>query len=172
MYLFIKYKFSFLACIGLACIALLINSCKKDNSDTVHYFLVGEKWQLASVQRQTFVGDTLKKTDTLNTACDSIQKFQFNSDNTCTYENYHCIPQINTGTWQLVSDDLVLQTNLTVKDTLNGAIVTNAKAFAYAQIINLGQYSFVVQTGDVSSYYTSKTRRVITRYGFIHPTNN
>lgn len=149
----------------------MVNSCKKDSSDTVYYFLVAGKWKLASVQRQTFVGDTLKKTDTLNVNCDSTQFFQFNANNTCTYTNYHCITQVSTGTWQLVSDNLVLQANLSVKDTLNGAIVSNVKAFTNAQIINLGQYSFVVQTGDTNSYYTSKTRRVITRYGFIHPTN-
>lgn len=147
--------------------ALVINSCKKDNSDTVAYFLTAGSWQLVSVQTASFVGDTLKRTDTLNTTCSLNQIFQFKSDNSCTYANYHCITQNSGGQWQITPDELTLQTTLSVQDTLKGATVTT-KAFQNAQIINLGQYSLVLQTGDTSPYYTSKTPRKITRYGFVH----
>ncbi|RKR81745.1 hypothetical protein BDD43_1896 [Mucilaginibacter gracilis] len=150
---------------------MLVNSCKKDNSDTVAYFLTNGTWQLAAVQTQTFVGDTLKRTDTLNTNCGLNQLFKFNNNNSCTYSNYHCITQSSAGTWQLASNDLILQTTLAAQDTAKGVVVTKpASVFTNAQIINLGQYSFVLQTGDTSPYYTSKTRRVITRYAFVHCT--
>lgn len=152
---------------------LLVNACKKDNSDTVSYFLTSGTWTLASVTKQSFVGDTLKRTDTLNTNCTNLtQVFQFKPDNSCSYSNYHCIKQNSAGTWQLTSDNLILQTTLSAQDTAKGVIVVKpAAVFDNAQIVNLGQYSLVLQTGYTSSYYTSKTPRVITRYAFVHATN-
>jgi hypothetical protein len=168
--LIIKYKLYFFLVLGLISIALLINSCKKDNSDTVAYFLTIGSWQLASVQTQYFVGDTLKTTDTLNTTCNLSQNFQFKSDNSCTLTNYHCLTQTTNGKWQLSSDNLTLLVTMSAQDTLKGAIVT-VPVFQNSQIINLGSYSMVLQTGDTSPYYTSKSKRTITRYGFIHAIN-
>jgi len=156
--------------IGLLGMALMVNSCKKDNSDTVAYFLTNGNWQLASVQTQTFVGDTLKSTDTLNTTCTLNQNFIFKNDNTCTLTNYHCIADTSKGKWQLSSDNLTLFVTLSAKDTLKNTIVT-VPAFQNSQVINLGLYSLVLQTGYTSPYYTSKTKRSITRYGFIHAIN-
>ena len=157
--------------IGMAGIALLVNSCKKDNGDTVSYFLTNGTWQLASVQRTTYLGGTQLSTVTLDSLCNLSQTFKFTSDNACTYTNYHCISQNSTGKWQLGSDNLTLQTTLSAQDTAKGGTIVNVNAFGVAQIENLGQYSLVLNTGDISTYYTAKTTRVITRYGFVHPTN-
>ncbi|MEO6524046.1 MAG: hypothetical protein ABIN91_20345 [Mucilaginibacter sp.] len=172
MRFFKRYRLYVCASLLLAGIGLFSNSCKKDNSDTLSYFLTTGTWQLASVTRQTFVGDTLKTigTDTLNLTCNLTQTFKFNTDNSCTYINYHCINQSSKGTWALDIDNLNVQTTLSAQDTSKNTIVT-VKAFDNAQIETLGQYSLVLRTGYTSSYYTSKTKRVIVRYGFVHAVN-
>lgn len=169
VHMFIKRRFYFVMLLALTGMAFMVNSCKKDNSDTLSYFLTRGKWQLASVTRQTYVGDTLKTagTDTLNLTCTLTQTFQFNTDNSCTFVNYHCITQTSTGSFNLDINNLSLQTSMTAQDTSKAAIVT-VKAFDNAQIETLGQYSLVLKTGYTSTYYTSKTRRVIIRYGFVH----
>lgn len=146
---------------------MLINSCKKDNNGTLAYFLTNGTWTLASVQVFHYVGDTQGKTDTLNTTCNTIQRFTFNSDNSCAYQNYHCITQTSTGTWSIDNDNLMLNCNLSAQDTSKSAIVT-VKAFQNALIDNLGQYSLVLKTGDIQAAYKSNTVRTITRYGFVH----
>lgn len=148
----------------------MVNSCKKDNSDTVSYFLTSGKWTLADVTRETYVGDTLKRTDTLNLTCHNPQIFTFTTDNVCTLTGYHCIDQSSTGKWQINTDNLTLQTTLTVKDTSKRGII-DTTAFSLAKIDNLGRYSLVLKAGYISTYYTSKTPRVITRYGFVHSSN-
>lgn len=152
-----KYKFSLLLVFIITAIVLLSNSCKKDNNDQLSYFLTNGPWSLASQQVFHFVGDTLKRTDTINLAC--TQKVTFNKDNTSQYLNYNCTSNSGNGKWQLNTDNLTLQSPIIFgKDTL----------FNNAQIINLGQYSLVLQTGSTGAFYTSKTVRQITRYGFIH----
>jgi hypothetical protein len=164
---FKPYRLYFLFAFCLVVFAMLTNSCKKDNSDNVTYFLTAGTWRLASVTRISYVGDTLKKTDTLNLTCNTKQDFIFKSDNSCSYSNYHCITQTSAGKWSISSDNLSIQTTLTAQDTSKGTTV-NVNAFGTAQIENLGQYSLVLRTGYTSVYYTSKTARVIYRYGFIH----
>ncbi len=146
---------------------MLFNSCKKDSNDSVAYFLTYGTWTLASVQVFHYVGDTQGKTDTLNTTCNVKQTFTFNSNNTCTYTNYHCITQTPSGTWNIGDDNLTLSCNLSAQDTSKGATVT-VKAFQTALIDNLGQYSLVLKTGDIQAAYKSNTVRTITRYGFVH----
>jgi hypothetical protein len=162
-----KYKVCFFLFLGLAAVAMVINSCKKDKNDSVSYFLTNGTWTLASVQVFHYVGDTQGKTDTLNTSCTNTQKFTFNANNTCTYENYHCITQNSSGTWNIGDDELTLSCNLPAQDT-SKATTVNVKAFQTALIDNLGQYSLVLKTGDIQSYYKSTTVRTITRYGFVH----
>lgn len=171
MHLLTKHRLFIFLLLGAISTGVFINSCKKDNSDTVSYFLTSGTWQLASVTRQSFVGDTLKRVDTLNTKCDSTQRFIFTNDNKCRYSNYHCIPQKSAGTWSLSSDNLILQTTLMAQDTAKGIVTAPTSIFNPAQIINLGQYSLVLQTGSTSAFYTSKTVRVIVRYGFVHNIN-
>lgn len=152
-----KYKFFLLLLCGLGITTMLTNSCKKDNSDQLSYFLTNGTWSLASQMVFHYVGDTLKKTDTITLAC--TQKLVFNTNGTSQYQNYNCNNSSGSGNWNINQDNLTVQSPIIIgKDTL----------FKNAQIINLGQYSMVLQTGSISSYYTSKTVRQITRYGFIH----
>jgi len=146
---------------------MLFNSCKKDSSDSVAYFLTYGPWTLASVQVFHYVGDTQVKTDTLNTSCNVKQTFTFNSDNSCAYVNYHCITQNSSGNWNIGSDNLTLTCNLPAQDTSKNTTVP-VKAFQTALIDNLGQYSLVLKTGDIQTFYKSTTVRTITRYGFVH----
>lgn len=173
---FMKNKKIFLLTVAiLAITGLVINSCKKDNQNSVETLLTRGKWQLASVMVFNFVGSSqVGTTDTLNTNCDSTQIFTFNTNNTCSYTNFECIPQKTTGTWTLSSDQLTLISNMLCTDTLVGGKIDPAqsKPFQNTKIINLGQYSLVLQTGDVNTFYTSTTRRRIVQYGFVHQVAN
>lgn len=161
-----KYKVRFFALLGLIGVTLLVNSCKKDNGDTISYFLTNGTWTLASVTVSHYVGDTQGKTDTLNLSCGTTQTFTFNGGN-CNYTNYHCITQNTSGTWSIDQDNLILHCNMSAQDTSKATLVT-VKAFQNALIDNLGQYSLVLKTGDIQSYYKATTVRAITRYGFVH----
>lgn len=157
--------------LGLVGAALLVNSCKKDSGDSISYFLTNGTWTLASVTVSHYVGDTQGQTDTLNLTCGVTQTFSFNNSGNCNYANYHCITQNTSGTWSIDQDNLVLHCNMPAKDTLTVAKVTTmvaVKAFQNALIDNLGQYSLVLKTGDIQSYYKATTVRTITRYGFVH----
>jgi hypothetical protein len=161
----------FLTAAVLVIAGLVINSCKKDNQNSVETLLTRGKWQLASVLVYNFVGSSqVGNTDTLNVNCDSTQIFTFNTNNTCGYTNFECIPQKTSGNWTLSSDQLTLISNMLCADTLIGGAPDPKKAqpFINAKIVNLGQYSFVLQTGDVNSFYTSTTKRRIVQYGFVH----
>jgi hypothetical protein len=152
-----KYKLSLLLLFTIAGIALLSNSCKKDNGDQLSYFLTSGTWSLASQQVYHYVGDTLKKTDTVTLAC--TQKLTFKTDNTAQYQNYKCNNSSGSGQWNITPENLTIQSPIIIgTDTL----------FKNSQIVNLGQYSLVLQTGSIGAFYTSKTVRTITRYGFIH----
>lgn len=150
----------------LAMLVLIANSCKKDNSGTVENLLSRGTWQLASVMRYNYIGGTNVSTDTLNTKCGLTQTFTFTSDYNCTFRNFSCIDQVATGQWKLSDDKLSLISSLSAKDTLAGASVS-AKPFINARIVNLGQYSLIIETGDLSSYYLSTDKRHIKRYGFV-----
>jgi len=155
--------------------ALVINSCKKDNQNSVEILLTRGKWQLASVMVYNFVGSSqVGTTDTLNTNCDSTQIFTFNSNNTCGYTNFECIPQKTSGSWTLSSDQLTLISNMFCADTLVGGLPDpkTVQPFINTKIINLGQYSLILQTGDVNTFYTSTTKRRIVQYGFVHQVAN
>ncbi|MES2275094.1 MAG: lipocalin family protein [Bacteroidota bacterium] len=161
-----KNKYTLLFLSGLLAVAMLANSCKKDTQGTVDALLARGTWQLASVLVYNYVGGTNTSTDTLNTKCSLNQTFTFNADNTCTYKDFACITQTVNGQWQLVNDKLTLQSTLSCKDTLAGANVTSTP-FKNARIVNLGQFSMILETGDLSSYYLSTDKRHIKRYGFI-----
>jgi hypothetical protein len=152
-----------------------INSCKKDNSGNVQVFLTHGTWQLASVMVYNYLGSSqVGTTDTLNTTCDSTQIFNFSTNNTCTYTNFECIPQKTSGSWTLTSNQLTLQSNMMCADTLKGGISDPKKIqpFINTQIVNCGQYSLVLQTGDINVFVTSTTKRRIVQYGFVHPSGN
>jgi len=146
-------------------VGLIINSCKKDNQGTIAKLLVGGKWQLASVMQYNYIGSSLTSTDTLNTTCTSTQYFTFSSDNTCTYTNFDCLPQTSaSASWALTSDQLHLQAAVVCKDTTAAG---SSKPFADSQIINLGQYSMVLLTGDIQANYSLTAKRTQIQFGFV-----
>jgi len=162
-----KNKYALLFLLGMVLINLLSNSCKKDTQGTVSALLARGTWQLASVLRFNYIGGTNTSTDTLNTKCGNNQTFTFNADNTCTYVNFSCIKQTTTGKWSLTFDNLTLQSGITPHDTVRTVIDTITTPFANARIVNLGQYSMVLETGDTNSSYLSTDKRHVKRYGFV-----
>ncbi|MEO8884481.1 MAG: DUF5004 domain-containing protein [Mucilaginibacter sp.] len=159
-----KNKTSLLFVLGLVLVGLLVNSCKKDNQGTIETLLTAGKWQLASVVATVYLGDATLSTTTLNTTCDTTQIFSFNTDNSCTYSNFDCIPQTSSGRWSLSADKLTLSADMTCRDT---TAVGTSKPFVAARIINLGQYSMVLDTGNIQTYDVTKPRTIV-RYGFVH----
>jgi len=146
---------------------IAVNSCKKDTAGSVDNLIARGTWQLASVMRFNYVGGTNVSIDTLKAQCSGDpQTFTFNNDNTCSYTNFSCIPQNAKGLWKFSDDKLTLISSLSAQDTLGKATVT-ATPFINARIMNLGQYSMILETGDLSSYYLSTDKRHIKRYGFI-----
>jgi hypothetical protein len=159
-----KSKIPLLFVLGLVLINLLSNSCKKDNQTSIQSLLSNGNWQLASVYRAQYVGDTLKHIDTLNTLCDTTQIFSFASDNTCTYTNFDCVHQPRaSGHWSLSTDQLYLTSDIVCKDTTAAG---SSKPFLNAQVFNLGQFSLTLRTGDIQNY-TQSTKRKVMRYGFV-----
>jgi len=169
-----KKSIFFLAVIVLAATGLIINSCKKDNQNSIETLLTRGKWQLASVLVYNRIGSSQVSVDTLNTNCDSTQIFTFNTNGTCTYTNFECIPQKTSGSWTITSNQLVLNSNMLCADTLVGGAPDPAKSmpFKYTLLYNLGQYSMVLRTGDVNILITPTTRSRIIQYGFVHPSAN
>jgi hypothetical protein len=158
-----KRKYLFPCLFFLMVAALIVNSCKKEKIDNVQTLFTGGHWQLASLQVTHFVGDTLKSTDTLFLTCPLVMSFTFNADNTCTYENFDCIAQpLATGHWSLSGNRLFLSSDIAVKDSTG-----NATPFTNAQIDNVGQYSLVLETGNLETFYPPNMIRTKTRYGFV-----
>ena len=141
-----------------------ITSCKKSSQDYIQTLLTDQQWQLASVQVFHFVGSSQLPTDTLNTTCNLVQTFKFNTDKTCTYTNFDCITQTASGHWALAQNELFLATDIKTTDTTT---TDNGVPFKNAQIINLGQYSMILKTGDLETFYSPTQVRTITQYGFI-----
>lgn len=146
-------------------INLLSNSCKKEQRNTLPVLLTtGGAWQLASVQYTILVGDTVKLDTALNIDCDKTQIFSFTADNNCTYTNFNCKAQPTArGRWQLSQNRLFLNSTIVCQDTTAAG---SSKPFENAQLVNLGQYSMVLRTGDLINYNNGARRKVI-RYGFV-----
>lgn len=159
-----KFKLLFFILCGFALIGLVTNSCKKNQQDYIQTLFTQGKWQLSTMTVTHKVGASTVSEDTLNTLCDSTQVYKFNIDNTCTYTNFDCLPQKASGHWSLSKDRLILYSDMVCQDT---TAATSSKPFQVAKIINLGQYSLVLQTGDLETYYTPTQVRTITQYGFV-----
>lgn len=158
-----KVHFWYLPVLLLVCLA--INSCKKTDQSNIPNLLTTGQWELASLQVYNYRGDTQLSTDTLNTDCDTTQLFKFFKDGSCTYTNFDCkIQPTAQGTWQLSDTKLTLVADITCEDTTKAG---SSKPFLNSQIINLGDFSLVLQTGDTQAYYTADQPRTIYRYGFI-----
>jgi hypothetical protein len=160
-----KYRIPFVLIFGLLAINLLSNSCKKDTRTSLQSLLSsGGAWQLASVRYYIYAGDTVKVDTPLNTNCDTTQIFTFNPDNSCTYSNFNCLAQpLARGKWALSQNRQFLNSTMICRDTTAAG---SSNPFNNAQIVNLGQYSLVLLTGDIQNYNNS-TRRKVIRYGFV-----
>ena len=168
VYIFMKNKFQLFFVLGLVVTGALVNSCKKDKNSNIPALLTTGVWELASIQVYHFTGNTqIGDPDTLNTDCDKSQYFVFKSDNTCSYTNFDCLDQTTTGTWTLTENRLYFSSDMVAKDTVAGGTMGTEKPFNYTQIFNLGNYSLVLQTGDVEPNYSATKARTVKRYGFI-----
>jgi hypothetical protein len=144
---------------------LVINSCKKNTVSPISSLFTG-KWQLASVIVTYYTGNSTDSTVTLNTSCLLSQVFTFNANNTCTYTNFDCVPQPTaSGQWSLTQNQLYLQASVVCKDTTAAG---SSKPFSYAQIYNLGNFSLVLNTGDIQPNYSLTKHRKVIQYGFIN----
>jgi hypothetical protein len=162
-----KNKCLFLLLLGPILTSIGINSCKKQSQSPIEQLFTGGYWQLASVTATYYTGNQQDSVVTLNTdtACQAGQKFTFNTNNTCTYTNFDCIPQTSpSATWSLTPNQLYLQANVVCKDT---SAKGHSMPFAYAQIENLGQFSLVLNIGDIAPNYSLTQKRIIYQYGFI-----
>jgi hypothetical protein len=148
-------------------IAIVVNSCKKNSQSPIQQLFTGGTWQLASVLAFNYIGNTQTSTDTLNTdtACHATQFFTFYTNNTCTYTNFDCITQTPaSAAWSLSANQLVLSANVVCKDTTAAG---KSMPFSNAAILNLGQFSMILQTGDIQPNYSLTKKRRIVQYGFI-----
>jgi hypothetical protein len=157
-----KFKFPlfFLCC--FVAIGLSTNSCKKNQQDYIETLLTNGNWQLSSMQVTYATGAATDSVVSRDTVCNFTQTFKFNTDNTCSFTNYYCQQQTVSGHWSLSADKLFLNSDIRV-DSAGVKIAP----FKNAQIQNLGQYSLILQTGDLETYYSATTKRIITRYGFV-----
>jgi hypothetical protein len=159
-----KNKILFLFLPLLIITSVGVNSCKKESKLTsIQALFTNGTWQLASEVALNYLGSNQLATDTLNKNCAITQMFTFSSDNNCSYTNYDCITQSAQSSWSLSSDALFLYTNL----SLTQSDSTKAKPFSTCKIINLGSYSMVLQTGDISVFPGPTTKRRIYQYGFV-----
>ncbi|QEM08096.1 DUF5004 domain-containing protein [Mucilaginibacter rubeus] len=149
----------------LISIALIVNSCKKDNLSHIPGLLAGN-WQLASITVTNYVGDAQVSLDTLNQTCQDTQLFTFNADNSCSYTNFQCRSDTAKGRWSLTANKLFLISDMVCKDTTKASGGTS-KPFENTKIVTLGNYSLVLETGDVEPNYSATKKRRIMRYGFI-----
>jgi len=149
----------------LISIALIVNSCKKDNLSHIPGLMAG-KWQVASIEVYNYIGDSKISTDVLDTTCTITQYFIFNSDNSCSYINFQCNSDTAKGRWSLTANKLFLASDMICNDTTKSSGGTS-KPFANAKIVTLGNYSLVLETGDVEPNYSATKKRRVMRYGFI-----
>jgi hypothetical protein len=148
-------------------ISIVVNSCKKDSQGAIQSLFLGGTWQLASVLAFNYTGNTQTSIDTLDndTTCHSTQFFTFPTNNTCTYTNFDCITQTPpVASWSLSANQLFLMANVVCKDTTAAG---SSMPFSNAAVINLGQFSMVLQTGDIAPNYSLTKKRRIVQYGFI-----
>jgi hypothetical protein len=161
-----RKKFLLFCLLGaITFIGVVTDSCQKSKQNNIETLLASYKWQFSSLQVSHYVGDTLKNVDTLYATCGLIQTFKFEMDHTCSYANFSCLQQNTTGHWSLSQDQLYLMSDMKCQDTTSTS--GTSVPFQNGRIFNLGEYSFVIQTGDIQAYYPSNQVRVINRYGFV-----
>lgn len=154
-----------LFCLFLISVALIVNSCKKDNLSHIPDLLAGN-WQVASIEVFNYVGDSQISDVKLDTTCTITQYFIFRSDNSCSYVNFQCNPDSTTGRWSLTANKLFIVSDMVSKDTTKASGGTS-KPFENTKIVNLGNYSLVLETGDIEPNYSATKKRRVMRYGFV-----
>jgi hypothetical protein len=157
-----KYRFPLFVVCCFAVIGITTNSCEKNQQNYIPTLFTGGQWQLSSTQVTYATGAITDSVVFRDTVCNFTQTFTFNADNTCTFTNYNCGQQTSSGHWALSADKLFLQSDISA-DSSGVKIMP----FKNAQIQNLGQYSLVLKTGDLESYYFPTTKRIITQYEFV-----
>ena len=156
----IKYYLFFFSI--LIAFAFVTNSCKKSSVNPIQSLFTNGAWQLASITTTYYTGSMKDSTLTVTDSCTQI--LTFNTNFTCSYTNFDCITQNNTGTWYLTGNNLYLNTTLSSSDTTAAG---SAAPFKYAQIKTLGQFSLVLTTGDFAPNYSLTQPRVTVDYGFV-----
>ncbi|SHN10362.1 hypothetical protein [Mucilaginibacter sp. OK098] len=140
----------------------IVNSCKKTGQNPIETLFTGGYWQLASIEITQYTGNTQISDTTINETCSQV--FTFKTDFTCTYANFNCQTQpLAAGKWSLSPNKLFLIADMVCDSTTTLAV----KPFINAQIINLGLYSMVLNTGDIAPNYSLTRPRKIVKYGFI-----
>jgi hypothetical protein len=157
-----KNKKIYLLLAGLLVLSFFINSCKKEKQTSIPSLFTTGEWQLGSIVRTTYLGDQQLAQDTIPS--DSTQIFKFNNDMTCTYTNFDDNVGTIAGKWSLSDTQLYLFSDITYSDTTSAG---TKQPFINAHIINLGEFSLVIETGDIQNYYTATDTRIIRRYGFV-----
>ena len=164
-----KFKIRLLLLFTVVALGLMVNSCQKTKQDYIATLIAQNQWQLSSATVTTFIGGSATSVLTLDTSCLVTQVFKFDTDNTCTYTNFDCLTQASKGSWALSQDKHFLNVNMLCKDTIAraGDTTTHSKPFQTAQIVNLGQYSLVLKTGDLETNYSPTQKRVVYQWGFV-----
>ena len=144
-------------------------SCKKNNQNYLNTLLTNGHWQFASLVVTQYHGDTTISSDTIFANCSLAQNFTFNPNGTCTYTDFSCVEQTSTGHWAFSKDYLNLMSDMACKDTLATDTTVNGNyvPFKNAKIVNLGQYSMVLKTGDLQQFYAPGQARTINTFGFV-----
>jgi hypothetical protein len=147
---------------GLLIASLFFNSCKKEKQTSIPTLFTTGVWQLGSIEETKYLGSTQLSDTTLVT--DSTQILAFNADMTCSYQNFDDKAGTVSGTWSLSDTQLFLFANITYPE----ATSTGTKQpFINCHIINLGEYSLVMEAGDIQTYYSPTDNRTIRKYGFV-----
>jgi hypothetical protein len=156
-----KRRNTYLLIVGLL-ISLFVVSCKKETQNSISTLFTSGVWQLGSIREYKYLGDLQTSADTIR--IDSTQLFTFNKDMTCTYRNFDNRAGIVKGNWELSDTRLYLKANITYPQVTTAG---TTQPFINAHIINIGDFSLVLETGDIQTYYTAADSRTIRRYGFV-----
>nr|WP_067054607.1 hypothetical protein [Mucilaginibacter sp. L294] len=138
------------------------NSCKKEKQSSIPSLFTYGTWRLTSIQEATYLGGSRLTLDTI--PINTIQTFAFNDDRTCAYTNFDDKEDTVNGTWALSDTQLYLFANITFPYTTTAK--TN-QPFINSHIISLGEFSMVIEAGDIQTYYSPTDSRTIRTYGFV-----
>jgi hypothetical protein len=146
-------------------IGLIVNSCKKTGQNAIATLFTGGTWKLASIETKNYIGNQQLSDTSINDTCS--QFFTFKADNSCSYTNFSCVTQTTSGTWTLAKNQLYLYADIPLKAKPD----TTVNPFNNAHIKTLGQYSMVLETGDITPNYSLTQPRTIVVYGFVRQTS-